>query len=101
MASEFIDDVPIEVAIQLQRREFIKDKVIEFIADENYGAEENNGGGDDDDEEETNLHDLKPFPILLFPIDPNEIWPDPLMKSAVIPLTDPDVNLLRNPMNEL
>jgi hypothetical protein len=98
MASEFIDDVPTEVTIQLQRREFIKDKVIKLIADEDYGAEVNNGGGDD--EEETNLHDLKPFPILLFPNDSNEIWPDPLMKSAVVSDTEPDVNLLRNPMNQ-
>jgi hypothetical protein len=99
MASEFIDDVPTEVAIQLQRREFIKDKVIELIADEDYGAKDNNGGGDND-EETNNFHDLKPFPILLFPIDPNETWPDPLMKSVVVPDTDPDVNLLRNPMNQ-
>jgi hypothetical protein len=53
-----------------------------------------------DDEEETNLHDLKPFPILLFPNDSNEIWPDPLMKSAVVSDIEPDVNLLRNPMNQ-
>ena len=98
MASEFIDDVPTEVAIQLQRREFIKDKVIELIADEDYGAEENNGGGDD--EEETNYcqYQYHKLPILLFPNDPNEIWPDPLTKSVV--LRDPVVNLLRNPMNQ-
>ena len=103
MASEFIDDVPSEVAIQLQRRDFINDKVIELIADEDYGVVDNHRDDDGDDEEETrHLHDLKPFPIFLFPIDPNEKWPNPLIKSAPVPNDDddPDGKFFKNPINQ-
>ncbi len=47
IASEIIDDVPPEVDIQLQRNDFIHLKVIEKVADEDYGVVHS---ADDEDE---------------------------------------------------
>ena len=38
IASEIIDDVPLEVSIQEERNEFINLKVVEKVADEDYGV---------------------------------------------------------------
>ena len=103
LASEFIGDVPSEVAIQLQRREFINEKVIELLEDEDFGEDEQ------DDEEEDKASDgkklkkiktgLNAFPVLVFPIDPNDdVWPEPLIK--VNDAVTSAVTFRDNPMNQ-
>jgi hypothetical protein len=62
-----IDDVPEEVTIQLERKAFINDKVIEKVADEDYDERMRGKGGDNNGSNEVSV--AYDAPVFQYPLN--------------------------------